>query len=120
MLLLETLALSSSTNFRDQTLHSETQDVKQTSSQKDGDPIARIENDENVRGYLGILRAQAQECANPNACVSPQWSEGEDELTCLAGRMIPATGRFRFWRWIKDLHKFILRANGPKSVNFVK
>jgi hypothetical protein len=51
-------------------LHSETQDVKQTSSQKNGDPIARIENDESVRGYLGILRAQ--EYANPNACVSPQ------------------------------------------------
>jgi hypothetical protein len=33
-------------------------------------------------------------------------------LTCLPGRMIPATGRFRFWRWIKDLHKFILKEIG--------
>ena len=42
-------------------LHSETQDVKQTSLQTDGDLIARTDNDENVRGYLGILGAQVCE-----------------------------------------------------------
>ena len=81
MLLLETLALSSSTNFRNQTLHSETQDVKQTSSQKDADPVARIENDENVLGYLGILRAQAQECANPKLMLASRRNEAKEKAS---------------------------------------